>query len=66
MACVSSNEFRGFSNCFFIMRYFCNVCKYLDTKIEEVILFLSFLIFSVLSLKELGTRIIFVLYLVQS
>lgn len=66
MACVSSNEFRGFCKCFLMMRHFCNVCKYLDTKIQKVILFLSFLIFSISSFKELRTRIIFILYLVQS
>lgn len=65
MACASSNEFRGFCNCFF-MTHFCNLCKYLDTKIQEVILFLSSLISSILSFKELRTRIIFMLNLVQS
>lgn len=55
MACVSSNEFKGFCNCFFIMRLFCKVFQYLDTKIQEVIIFLRFLIFSILSFKELRT-----------
>lgn len=37
------------------MRLFCKVFEYLDTKIQEVIICLSFPIFSILPFKELKT-----------